>query len=114
VAQEPGKSLGFGGPVMHGLFTYNHAAHAVLKEIGGSNPANLREFGARFSAPVRLGDILVTKIWKLGVFQGEFEEVRFITLVNGKAVLTNGMALIRPRSNRESKVWDGGRWKDVL
>jgi acyl dehydratase len=89
---------------MHGLFTYNHAAHAVLKEIGGSKPPNLREFSARFSSPVRLGDVLVTKIWKLGTFQGEFEDVRFVTSVNGKAVLTNGMALVRPSSTRQSRV----------
>jgi peroxisomal enoyl-CoA hydratase 2 len=89
---------------MHGLFTYNHAAHAILKEIGGSNPANLRVISARFSAPVRLGDVLVTKIWRLGTFQGEFEDVRFTTLLNGRAVLNNGMALVRPHSTRGSKV----------
>lgn len=93
---EPGKSLGFGGAIMHGLFTYNCAAFGVLKQIGGGNPANLREFSARFAAPVRAGDLLETQIWKLGVFEGEFEEVRFVTLVNGKVVLSHGRALVKP------------------
>src|SRR6201996_6401436 len=96
VTQEPGKSLGFGGPIMHGLFTYNCAAHAILKTIGASNPANLREITARFAAPVRPGDELITQIWKLGQFEGAFEEIRFVTLVNGKAVLAHGRALVKP------------------
>lgn len=103
VTREPGKSLGFGGPVMHGLYTYNCAAHAVLKEVGASRPANLRELSARFSSPVRLGDVLVTKIWKLGTFQDEYEEIRFVTYVKGKAVLTNGRALVRPSSSPHGK-----------
>jgi acyl dehydratase len=102
VAQEPGKSLGFGGPIMHGLFTYNCAAHAVLKTVGNSNPANLREFSARFAAPVRPGDELVTQVWKLGQFEGPYEEIRFTTLVNGKAVLTHGRALVKPGKRENS------------
>ncbi len=100
VTREPGKSLGFGGPIMHGLFTYNCAAYAILKEIGGHNPANLKEFSARFAAPVRAGDVLVTQIWKLGEFEGEFEEIRFVTLVKGKAVLSHGRALVKPVSRQ--------------
>ncbi|KIW68177.1 hypothetical protein PV04_04138 [Phialophora macrospora] len=102
VTQEPGKSLGFGGPIMHGLFTYNCAAHAVLKTVGNSNPANLREFSARFAAPVRPGDELVTQVWKLGQFEGPYEEIRFVTLVNGKAVLTHGRALVKPGKRETS------------
>lgn len=81
---------------MHGLFTYNCAAFAILKTIGSSNPANLREFSARFAAPVRPGDVLETQIWRLDEFEGEFEEVRFVTLVKGKAVLSHGRALVKP------------------
>ena len=88
---------------MHGLFTYNCAAHAILKTIGGGNPANLREVSARFASPVKAGDVLETQMWKLGEFEGEFEEVRFVTLVNGKAVLSHGRALVKPVS-RESRI----------
>lgn len=101
--QEPGKSLGFGGPILHGLYTYNVVALGLLRTVGSSDPANLREFSARFAAPVRPGDVLDTEIWTLGVFDGEFEEVRFTTKVNGKVVLSNGRALVRP-SGRESKM----------
>lgn len=55
---------------MQGLFIYNSAAFAILKQIGGGNPANLSEFSARFAAPVRPGDVLETQIWKLGDFEG--------------------------------------------
>ena len=89
---------------MHGFFTYNCAAHAILKTVGGSKPGNLREFSARFAAPVRTGDQLVTQIWKLGEFEGGYEEIRFVTLVNGKAVLTNGRALVKPSSTGRSKI----------
>ena len=89
---------------MHGLFTYNCAAHAVLKTVGASKPANLREFSARFAAPVRPGDQLVTQIWRLGELEGDFEEVRFVTLINGKAVLTNGRALVKPSTTGQSKI----------
>jgi peroxisomal enoyl-CoA hydratase 2 len=81
---------------MHGLFTYNCAAHAVLKCVGDNNPASLQEFRARFAAPVRAGDELVTKIWKLGEFEGQYEDVRFSTFVNGNIVLSNGRALVKP------------------
>jgi acyl dehydratase len=69
VAQEPGISLGYGGPIRHRLFTYNCATHAILKSIGASNPVNLKEFAARFSAPVRPGDELVANIWRLENFK---------------------------------------------
>lgn len=89
---------------MHGLFTYNCAAHAILKVVGSSNPANLKEFTARFAAPVRPGDELLTEIWRLGEFEGEYEDIRFVTSVNGKAVLTNGRALVKTTAARENKV----------
>ncbi|KAK4500820.1 hypothetical protein PRZ48_009012 [Zasmidium cellare] len=96
VTPSQGKSMGFGGAIMHGLFTYNIAAHAVLKNVGKSDPANLRHFSARFQAPVRPGDKLVTEIWRTGEFEDGFEEIRFVTRIEGgKVVLSNGRALVR-------------------
>lgn len=104
VTQEPGKGMGFGGPIMHGLFTYNVAAHTVLKEIGNSDPANLKEFSARFAAPVKPGDKLVTEMWRTGEVKDGWEDVRFITKIEGgKVVLSNGRALMKP-VNRVSKI----------
>ncbi|KAF2660526.1 Thioesterase/thiol ester dehydrase-isomerase [Lophiostoma macrostomum CBS 122681] len=94
---EPGIKMGFGGPIIHGLFSWNTAAHAVLQKFGNSDSANMKEFQARFAAPVKPGDKLVTELWKTGEKDGEgFEEIRFIVRVEGgKTVLTNGRALVK-------------------
>jgi peroxisomal enoyl-CoA hydratase 2 len=94
---EPGKLMGFGGAIMHGLFSWNSTAHGILATLGGSDPANIREFQARFASPVLPGDKLVTKIWRMGSADKDgFEEVRFITEVEGKKVcLSNGRAIIK-------------------
>ncbi|KAF2191017.1 Thioesterase/thiol ester dehydrase-isomerase [Zopfia rhizophila CBS 207.26] len=103
---EPGVKMGFGGPIIHGLFSWNHAAHAVLKAFGGSDPANLKEFQARFASPVKPADKLIFDMWKLGGADKDgFEEIRFIVRVEGgKTVLTNGRALVRCRGQAKSKL----------
>ena len=81
---------------MHGLFSWNSACHGLLQELGGSNPANIKEFQARFAAPVKPGDKLVTEIWRTGDTEDGWEEIRFITRVEGgKIVLSNGRALMK-------------------
>ncbi|KAL4879960.1 HotDog domain-containing protein [Aspergillus karnatakaensis] len=89
-----GEKMGFDGVIVHGLFTWNSACYGVLKACADSDPDRLKEFQARFAAPVRPGDVLVTEIWKMGWVEGE-EEVRFLTRVEkGKVVLGNGRALL--------------------
>ena len=81
---------------MHGLYSWNNTAHALLRELGGSDPANMKEFQARFAAPVLPGVKLSVEMWRTGEKkEGGFEEVRFVTKVGGKAVLSNGRALIK-------------------
>lgn len=81
---------------MHGLFSWNSACHGLLQMLGGSDPANLREFQARFAAPVKPGSKLVTEAWRTGEFNDGWEEVRFITRVEGgKVCLSNGRALMK-------------------
>jgi peroxisomal enoyl-CoA hydratase 2 len=94
---EPGTQMGFGGAIMHGLYSWNSTAHALLKLLGGSDPANLREFAARFASPVKPGDCLVTSIWKTGNKDAEgFEDIRFaVNVKGGKQVLSNGRAKLR-------------------
>lgn len=89
--------MGFGGTIIHGLFSWNSAAHGLLRELGGSDPKNLKEFQARFAAPVRPTDKLTTEIWRAGSVQPDgFEEVRFHTKnQDGKVVLSNGRALLK-------------------
>jgi len=94
---EPGQKMGFGGAIMHGLSSWNFAAHGLLKAIGGSDPKNICEFQARFASPVKPGDKLVTEIWRTGEMKGEWEEIRFVTKVEGgKVCLSNGRALMKP------------------
>ncbi|MCJ1350574.1 MAG: hypothetical protein MMC33_000555 [Icmadophila ericetorum] len=94
---EPGQKMGFGGAIMHGLFSWNSACHGLLQVLGGSDPANIKEFQARFAAPVKPGDKLVTEAWRTGdVDKDGWEEVRFTVRVEGgKVVLSNGRALMK-------------------
>ncbi|EEP82463.1 conserved hypothetical protein [Uncinocarpus reesii 1704] len=93
---EPGKKMGFGGVIIHGLFSWNMTAHAILQKLGGSDPQNLREFQARFASPVRPGDKLTTEMWVTGKKENGFDEVIFATKnQDGKVVLSNGRALVK-------------------
>ena len=88
--------MGFGGAIMHGLFSWNAACHGLLQTLGGSDPANIKSFEARFAAPVIPGDKLVTCAWRMGQAKGGWEECRFVTKVEGgKVVLSNGRAIMR-------------------
>lgn len=94
-SDQVGRELGFGGVILHGLFTYSSTCHELLSECRSSDASRLVEFQARFSSPVRPGDELVTEMWRMGVRDG-VEEVRFRTInQKGTVVLSNGRALLR-------------------
>lgn len=98
---EPGKKMGFGGAIMHGLYSFNSACHGLLKNICGSDPRNLKEFQARFASPVLPGDKLTTSVWKTGEIKDGWEEIRFEVKVNDKKVcLSNGRALCKVVGNK--------------
>ena len=81
---------------MHGLFSWNSACHALLQMLGNGDPANIKEYQARFAAPVKPGDKLVTEAWRTGEMQDDWEDIRFTTRVEGgKVVLSNGRALMK-------------------
>ncbi|KAI3401717.1 hypothetical protein diail_9381 [Diaporthe ilicicola] len=102
---EPGKKMGFGGEIIHGLYSFNSTCHGLLKNIAGSDPKNLKEFQARFASPVIPGDKLVTSVWKTGDVKDGWEEIRFETKVEGKKVcLSNGRALVRVGGSTKSKL----------
>ncbi|KAI7783131.1 peroxisomal dehydratase [Diaporthe eres] len=102
---EPGKKMGFGGEIIHGLYSFNSTAHGLLKHVAGSDPKNLKEFQARFASPVKPGDKLVTSVWKTGDIKDGWEEVRFETKVEGKKVcLSNGRALVKAVGSTKSKL----------
>jgi peroxisomal enoyl-CoA hydratase 2 len=94
---EPGQKMGFGGAILHGLFSWNTTCHGLLKLLGNSDPANISEFAARFASPVKAGDTLVTQIWRMGnVDEQGWEQVRFVTSVKGgKVCLSNGRAKMK-------------------
>jgi len=98
---EPGKKMGFGGIILHGVYAYNRVAHGLLRELGGSNPANMKEFRAKFAGVVKPGDCLQTSFWRMGPSQSGWEEVRFVTRVvnrGGGLCLSEGRTLIRTTS----------------
>ncbi|KAF7544150.1 hypothetical protein G7Z17_g10192 [Cylindrodendrum hubeiense] len=93
--EEFGKRAGFKGSILHGLGTWNIAAHGVLKELGGSDPSRFRKFGARFKSVVYPGDELETRMWVVGS-KGGVDDVMFETIVkgDGRVALSNGYAQI--------------------
>ncbi|UKZ77631.1 hypothetical protein TrVFT333_005355 [Trichoderma virens FT-333] len=102
---EPGVKMGFPGAIMHGLYSWNSTAHSILKAVGGSNPANLKEYQARFASPVLPGDKLVIQVWKTGEKKGEFDEIRFVVSVEGgKVCLSNGRALVKIVGDDKGKL----------
>lgn len=102
---EPGKKMGFGGQIIHGLYSFNSSAHLLLKHLGGSDPANIKEYQARFASPVRPGDKLVTSVWRTGEIQDGWEDVRFETKIEGgKVCLNNGRALMKCVGPVKSKL----------
>ncbi|CAG8519333.1 3353_t:CDS:2 [Paraglomus occultum] len=86
-----GAELGFGGVILHGLCTFGHAAHAILKTLGNNDPSRLVSITGRSSVPVYPGDTLDTYMWKLGegkvVYLVKVRERDVIVLTNGLAVL---------------------------
>lgn len=78
------------------------AAHALLQTAGGGQSSNMREFEARFIAPVIPGETLHTQIWRMKQSSEGFKEFRF-RVVNGqgKVLLGNGRALVKDISPKE-------------
>jgi len=80
---------------MHGLSTFGHICHAILKGACDYRADRLRTLAADFRAPVYPGVTLSTQLW----FDGE--AIRFetrvlerdgIVIANGLAIRTRGRA----------------------
>ncbi|EXJ84086.1 hypothetical protein A1O3_04753 [Capronia epimyces CBS 606.96] len=103
---EPGRLMGYGGIIVHGVTGYQMVAHALLKELGGADPANIREFQAKFAGPVRPGDHLTVEYWRMGRDDEGWEEIRFLasTLADQKIRLSNGRALLKTQDGKGAMV----------
>ncbi|TFK75558.1 peroxisomal dehydratase [Pluteus cervinus] len=92
-----GKAAGFGGVILHGLSTYGFAARAVIKAAANNDSKALKFFGVRFTAPVKPGDPLETRIWVVGPGPKNTVEVAFqtVNVTTGKVALGGGIAYIQ-------------------
>jgi acyl dehydratase len=59
------KKVGFQVPILHGLCSYGHAAHAVLKGVGNNDASRFVSFRGRFTSTVLPGETLTTEMWKV-------------------------------------------------
>lgn len=89
---DPGVAAraGFDRPILHGLCTYGIACRAIMKTILDYDDTLIREFDARFSAPVIPGDTIRTDMWQDGnivSFRCTAVERDVIVLRNGKCTL---------------------------
>ncbi len=60
---EKARKAGFERPIIHGLCTYGMIGRALIATVCDKDPAALREFGGRFSAPAYPGETMRVDIW---------------------------------------------------
>ncbi len=85
-------AAGFEKPILHGLCTYGSACRAVLANLCGYDHTRIRQFDARFSAPVIPGETLAVDVWQEGPvvsFRARVKERGVVALNNGKCVLAS-------------------------
>lgn len=81
---------GFPRPVLHGLCTYAIACRAVMQTYCDLDPTRIRQFDARFSAPVFPGETIAVRMWRDETeifFEAAVAERSSTVLENGRAVL---------------------------
>ncbi len=81
-------AAGFPRPILHGLCTLGVVGHALLRTLGGYDPARFRALDLRFSAPVYPGETIRTEIWSDGAFRARVVERDIIIVSNGRALFT--------------------------
>ncbi|KAH9174605.1 peroxisomal dehydratase [Lactarius sanguifluus] len=97
-----GAASGFGGVILHGLSTFGFAARAILQAVGGNDPAALRYFGVRFTAPVKPGDELETRAWHVNKGPGDIADIAFEVknVTTDKIVIGGGFARVVKAAER--------------
>jgi acyl dehydratase len=84
------RNAGFERPILHGLCTYGIVGRLLLNELADGDPARVKSFGGRFSAPTYPGDELHISVWGSGrdysfAVSNDREEV---VLSNGTLITT--------------------------
>src|SRR5215210_6950896 len=88
VDPEIAKAAGFPRPILHGLGTFGVVGHALLKSACGYDPARVRSFAGRFSAPVFPGETIRTEMWRDGdvvSFRASIPDRNVVVMNNGRA-----------------------------
>ena len=87
---ETARKAGYERPILHGLYTFAAAAHAVLARFAELDPTALRSIDARFSAHVFPGETISFEMWRNGA------EISFRAFVRSRQakVLDNGLAVL--------------------
>ena len=88
------RTAGFRRPILHGLCTYGIACRALVETLCGFNPARMRRFEGRFSAPVYPGDTIATEIWS------DNDGARFRCRVPARdvTVMDDGVCILAPQA----------------
>jgi acyl dehydratase len=87
---ELARKAGFPVPILHGLCTYAVACRAVLATACGDDPAIVRQFDVRFTAPVFPGDRIETDVWIDGdvvSFRCRVPDRAIVAINNGRCVM---------------------------
>jgi acyl dehydratase len=88
VDPEVAKAAGFPKPILHGLGTFGVVGHALLKSICDYDPARVKSFAGRFSAPVFPGETIRTEFWRDGnvvSFRALVPARNIVAMSNGRA-----------------------------
>ncbi len=85
---------GFPRPILQGLALFGMAAWAALRTTCEADPARLRDFDARFTAPIFPGETIRTKLWQ----DGAIVSLQCVVLERDKIVLDNGKITIADAS----------------
>ena len=88
------ERAGFRAPILHGLATYGIAWREIVEQVCDFDPGRLREFDARFTSPVYLGETITTEIW----LDGEEISFRCSIAERDRVVIDNGRC--RPDESR--------------
>jgi acyl dehydratase len=88
VSPKAAKAAGFPRPILHGLSTFGHVGHSLVKLACDYDPTRLRSMQVRFTAPIYPGETVRTEIWR----EGPIVSFRARAVERDQVVINNGRA----------------------